>query len=74
MKKLITTAIAMVVLTAGLSGCSMSNRDARTLTVAGLGAAVGYGLSGGDAGATLGGAVVGGFLGNQSRGYRDYRY
>ena len=66
MKKLISTAVAMVLLTTVLSGCSM-NRDERTLAGAGLGAAVGYGLSGGDAGATVGGALVGGVLGNQYR-------
>lgn len=49
-----------------LSGCSgMSTRDKNTAIGAGVGAAAGAVLTGGGAIGTIGGAAVGGVIGNQ---------
>ena len=64
-KQLIVTAsIATVAL--GLTGCAgMSQQDKNTAIVAGAGAVVGGVLTGGSAVGTVGGAAVGGVIGNQ---------
>jgi osmotically inducible lipoprotein OsmB len=50
----------------GLSGCAgMSQRDQNTAVGAGVGAVGGAVLTGGSALGTLGGAAVGGVIGNQ---------
>jgi osmotically inducible lipoprotein OsmB len=49
-----------------LAGCSgMSPREQGTVVGAGVGAAAGAVISGGSPAATVGGAVVGGVIGNQ---------
>ncbi|RJF91785.1 glycine zipper 2TM domain-containing protein [Noviherbaspirillum saxi] len=49
-----------------LTGCSgMSQRDKNTAMGAGIGAVAGSLLTGGDAIGTVGGAAVGGVIGNQ---------
>lgn len=56
-------AVAMVL---GLSACSgMSARDANTMIGAGVGAVGGSVLTGGSALGTVGGAAVGGVIGNR---------
>ncbi len=58
--------IAAVCLVASLTACSgMSTRDRDTVIGAGVGAAAGAALTHGDALGTVGGAAVGGIIGNQ---------
>lgn len=65
MQRLSVTAVAVAVLL-GLSGCeSMSTRDKSTAIGAGAGAVGGAVLTGGSAVGTIGGAAVGGLIGNQ---------
>ena len=60
------TMLAGLALTLALTGCStMSTRDKDTIIGAGVGAASGSLLTGGDALGTVGGGVVGGVIGNQ---------
>lgn len=64
-KTLATTTVAAMVL-AGLTGCAgMSQRDKSIATGAGVGAVGGAVLTGGSALGTLGGAAVGGVIGNE---------
>ena len=64
-KTLATTTVAAMVL-AGLTGCAgMSHRDKSIATGAGVGAVGGAVLTGGSALGTLGGAAVGGVIGNE---------
>jgi osmotically inducible lipoprotein OsmB len=50
----------------GLGGCAgMSTQDKNTAAGAGIGAVAGAVLTGGSAVGTVGGAAVGGFIGNQ---------
>ncbi len=50
----------------GLGGCAgMSAKDQNTAVGAGVGAVAGAVLTGGSAVGTVGGAAVGGFIGNQ---------
>lgn len=50
------------------SGCAnLSTRDRNTITGAGVGAVAGSILTGGSSVGTLGGAAVGGYIGNQVR-------
>jgi len=66
MKKMNVLAGAAVVAVLGLSGCGgMSNRDQDTAIGAGAGAIGGAVLTGGSTLGTLGGAAVGGLLGNE---------
>ena len=59
------SAVAVAVLL-GLGGCGgMSQRDKSTAIGAGVGGAAGYVLTDGDAVGTIGGAAVGGLIGNQ---------
>lgn len=59
-----TVAVAMLL---GLSACSgMSARDQNTAIGAGVGAVGGSILTGGSAVGTIGGAAVGGLIGNQT--------
>jgi osmotically inducible lipoprotein OsmB len=64
-KHIIATAtLATVAL--GLTGCAgMSNQDRNTAVGAGVGAVAGSVLTGGSAVGTIGGAAVGGVVGNQ---------
>ena len=58
--------IASVLLAVAATGCSnMSQRDKNTAVGAGVGAAAGAILTGGGTLGTLGGAAVGGVIGNQ---------
>lgn len=58
--------IAMVCLAASLTACSgMTTRDKDTVIGAGVGAVGGAALTHGDPIGTVGGAVVGGVIGNQ---------
>lgn len=60
---LVTTTIVMAV---SLTACSgMSSREKNTLIGAGGGAVAGSVLTGGSAVGTVGGAAVGGYIGNQ---------
>ncbi|OYU00402.1 MAG: hypothetical protein CFE40_03640 [Burkholderiales bacterium PBB1] len=60
------TLIAALLLAAAATGCSnMSQRDKNTAVGAGVGAAAGAILTGGGTLGTLGGAAVGGVIGNQ---------
>ena len=65
MKALAASTLAVVAF-AGLSGCAgMSNRDQSIVTGAGVGAVAGAVLTGGSAIGTVGGAAVGGLIGNE---------
>jgi len=56
----------ILVLLAGLSACSnMSRKDQNTAIGAGAGAIGGSVLTGGSTAGTLGGAAIGGIIGNQ---------
>lgn len=58
--------IAALLLAVAATGCSnMSQRDQNTAVGAGVGAAAGAILTGGGTLGTLGGAAVGGVIGNQ---------
>jgi osmotically inducible lipoprotein OsmB len=57
---------SLAVLALGLGGCAnMSERDKNTAIGAGVGAVAGSVLTGGSATGTVGGAAVGGVIGNQ---------
>jgi osmotically inducible lipoprotein OsmB len=57
---------AFIVLAAGLSACSgMTARDQNTAVGAGAGAVGGAVLTGGSTIGTLGGAAIGGYIGDQ---------
>jgi osmotically inducible lipoprotein OsmB len=61
----VTASLATVAL--GLTGCAgMSNQDRNTAVGAGVGAVAGSVLTGGSAVGTVGGAAVGGVIGNQT--------
>lgn len=65
MKKIAINSILVTALL-GLSACSnMSTRDKNTAIGAGIGAVGGAVLTGGSALGTVGGAAVGGIIGNQ---------
>ena len=67
MQRFAVSAVAVTVLL-GLGGCSgMSARDENTAIGAGIGAVGGAVLTGGSALGTVGGAAVGGLIGNQIR-------
>lgn len=59
----IVVALSIAMSLAACSGMSMRDRD--TLVGAGVGAVAGSVLTGGDAVGTVGGAAVGGVIGNQ---------
>lgn len=60
------TIAASIVLLAGLTACSgMSRQDQNTAVGAGAGAVGGAVLTGGSTMGTLGGAAIGGLIGNQ---------
>ena len=62
----LTLNIAAITLFAALSGCAgMSTRDQNTAVGAGIGAIGGAILTNGSAIGTIGGAAVGGVIGNQ---------
>ncbi len=62
----LTLNIAVITLLAGLGGCAgMSTRDQNTAVGAGIGAVGGAILTNGSATGTIGGAAVGGVIGNQ---------
>lgn len=66
-----TTATIAVIFLCGLAGCAdMSPRDRNTAIGAGVGAVGGAILTGGSALGTVGGAAVGGVIGNQVRDRR----
>jgi osmotically inducible lipoprotein OsmB len=66
MKNSVRSAAMVVIASAFLSACSgMSTRDRDTVIGAGVGAVGGSLLSGGSALGTVGGAAVGGVIGNQ---------
>lgn len=59
-------ALAILTLAAGLGACSgMSRQDQNTAIGAGAGAVGGSVLTGGSTIGTLGGAAIGGYIGNQ---------
>ncbi len=61
-------ASAVIVVTLVTSGCAnLSTRDRNTITGAGVGAVAGSILTGGSSVGTVGGAAVGGYIGNQVR-------
>jgi osmotically inducible lipoprotein OsmB len=63
---------ATVAMTLGLSACAgMSSQDKNTVIGAGVGAVGGSVLTGGSALGTVGGAAVGGYVGNQVVKPRD---
>lgn len=65
LKKFAVSTVAMALLL-GLAGCSgMSTRDKNTAIGAGVGTVSGSVLTGGSAAGTIGGAAVGGVIGNQ---------
>jgi osmotically inducible lipoprotein OsmB len=64
--KKLMTATALIGATLGLSACAgMSNQDKSTAVGAGVGAVAGSVLTGGSPVGTVGGAAVGGVIGNQ---------
>ncbi|QGZ42010.1 glycine zipper 2TM domain-containing protein [Pseudoduganella flava] len=64
--KQIAMRVTIVGAVLGLSACSsMSTQDRNTAIGAGVGAVAGSALSGGSALGTVGGAAVGGVIGNQ---------
>jgi osmotically inducible lipoprotein OsmB len=65
-KNNITLVLVSATLILSLSGCSnMSTRDKNTAIGAGVGAVAGAVLTGGSSLGTVGGAAVGGIIGNQ---------
>ena len=61
-----TVSAAAVALLLGVGGCSgMSTRDRDTAIGAGIGGVAGYAITDGSAVGTIGGAAVGGLIGNQ---------
>lgn len=69
MKNIKTIIVSATLATAALSltGCAgMSNQDRNTAVGAGVGAVAGSVLTGGSAVGTVGGAAVGGVIGNQA--------
>ena len=65
-KQIVVTA-SLATLALGLTGCSgMSAQDRNTAVGAGVGAVAGSVLTGGSAVGTVGGAAVGGVIGNQT--------
>ena len=65
--KQIASAAAVIAATMSLSACAgMSNQDKNTAIGAGVGAVAGSVLTGGSAVGTVGGAAVGGVIGNQT--------
>ena len=65
-KNRFAAASLIAVVLAGLGGCAeMSRRDQNTAVGAGIGAVGGALLTGGSALGTVGGAAVGGVIGNQ---------
>lgn len=58
-------AIVFLVLSSGCA--SLSARDRNTITGAGVGAVTGAILTGGSSVGTVGGAAIGGYIGNQVR-------
>lgn len=66
-------ALPGLLLAVALSGCAgMSPRDQNTAIGAGIGAVSGSVLTGGDALGTLGGAAIGGLIGNQIKPHRHW--
>jgi osmotically inducible lipoprotein OsmB len=64
--KRIASTAAILAATLGLSACAgMSSQDKTTAVGAGVGAVAGSVLTGGSAIGTVGGAAVGGVIGNQ---------
>jgi osmotically inducible lipoprotein OsmB len=64
--KRIASTAAILAATLGLSACAgMSSQDKSTAVGAGVGAVAGSVLTGGSAIGTVGGAAVGGVIGNQ---------
>ena len=64
--KQIAATTAILAATLGLSACAgMSNQDKNTAVGAGVGAVAGSVLTGGSPVGTVGGAAVGGVIGNQ---------
>jgi osmotically inducible lipoprotein OsmB len=65
MQRIAVSAVAVAVLL-GIGGCSgMSTRDRDTAIGAGVGGVAGYAITDGSAVGTIGGAAVGGLIGNQ---------
>jgi osmotically inducible lipoprotein OsmB len=65
-KNNLTLTLVVATLIVSLSGCSnMSTRDKNTAIGAGVGAVAGAVLTGGSSLGTVGGAAVGGIIGNQ---------
>lgn len=63
----LTVPTAVLTLLLGLAGCAgMTQQDKNTAIGAGIGAVGGSVLTGGSAAGTVGGAAVGGVIGNQS--------
>jgi osmotically inducible lipoprotein OsmB len=63
---------ATIAMTIGLTACAgMSSQDKNTLVGTGAGAVAGSVLTGGSALGTVGGAAVGGYVGNQVVKPRD---
>jgi osmotically inducible lipoprotein OsmB len=61
-----TVSTVAVALLLGVGGCSgMSTRDRDTAIGAGIGGVAGYAITDGSAVGTIGGAAVGGLIGNQ---------
>jgi osmotically inducible lipoprotein OsmB len=66
--KQIVVAASLVTVALGLTGCAgMSNQDKNTAVGAGVGAVAGSVLTGGSPVGAIGGAAVGGVIGNQVR-------
>jgi len=65
MQRFTVSAVAVALLL-GVGGCSgMSTRDRDTAIGAGIGGVAGYAITDGSAVGTIGGAAVGGLIGNQ---------
>jgi len=66
--KILATQTVAITFALALSGCAgMSRHDSNTVVGAGAGAVVGAVLTGGSPIGTVGGAAVGGVIGNQVR-------
>jgi osmotically inducible lipoprotein OsmB len=64
--KQIIVSASLVTIALGLTGCAgMSNQDKNTAVGAGVGAVAGSVLTGGNPVGAIGGAAVGGVIGNQ---------
>ena len=72
MKKALTKTVTLIAIAASLSACADMNQTQRNTAAGAVLGGVAGNLIGGDTGATLGGAALGGIIGSQV--HRGHRY